>query len=343
MRWVSSSKFCIVRKLIIAVFGLKVLEEMDTLKKAQSIETHPVIYSKFLFSLLVDALQNLLANSNTLETLVLEGLPLNGRYMLSITKGLSQNNSLTTLSLTRSQIGDEACDFLCSTVKHMEEIHTLILSGCNLSFKGVEAVASLIKFQKIKRFSEAWAQSLRYQNIDSDMFHGLRKISLNNNPEIENEGLDVILDSLFEDAWIKEVEMQNCGLSDEGALKIIKCLDINKSILSFNISGNPDVSEHLHRQILINLGNIAFDNSDSSDSKSTSEKMTKAKLMENFFYIQEQLEAEIFRRKKTELLNETLNKQLTEAQNELMIQGAVRVPEGFTLVSNEILNEILDR
>lgn len=315
---------------------------MDSLKKAQKVVTHPVIYTKFFFTLLVEALEHLLAKNSVLETLVLEGLPLDERYMMAFTKGLSQNKSVTTLSLARSQISDAACESLCSTIKHMKEVKTFILSGCNLSFKGAEAVASLIKFQKIQRFSDAWGKSLRYQNIDSDAFHGLRKISLNNNPEIENQGLEILLEALSEDAWIKEMEMQNCGLDDEGAQSIIKCLSINKSILSFNIAGNHDVSEVFHRQISINLGNIEHDNSDSSDSKSSSEKLTKTKLIENLHYALSQLETEVFRRKQMEILNETLNKQLVEAQKELMIQGAVRVPEGFTLIATQTLNEMIE-
>ena len=317
-----------------------VLEGCDTLKKTKKIEMHPVIYSKFLFTNLINALQNVMTNNLVLETLIIEGLPLYGRYMSSFTKGLAHNTSIKTLSLTRSQIGDEACESICGTLKHLMNIKTLNLSGCNLSVKGASAVADLIKFQKIQRFSEAWTKSLRYQNVDAESFPGLRKIFLNNNPQISNEGVEQLTTALQEDVWIKDIEMQNCGLDDDGAQHIIKCLNINKTILGFNIEGNHDVSEHLNRHILVHLGN-ADNNSDSNDSKTSSEKVTKVKLLDNVKFLEEQLETEAFRRKQMEQLNENLSKQLIEFQKELNFQGSFRIPDGFTLVSNETLDNLL--
>lgn len=330
-----------VRRNFIYFCAIEVLEEFDTLKKAKSIVNVPVIYSKFLFTELVEALQNLMSNNSLLETIVIEGFPLYGRYMVTFSKGLVNNKSIKTLSLARSKIGDNACDSLCETIKHIMNIETVNLSGCNLSVKGAEAVAKLIKHQKIQRFSEAWMQSLRYQNVDPDKFPGLRKIVLNNNPEIGDEGLQLLTEVLLEDVWIKDIEVQSCGIGDDGAQSIIKCLNSNKTILSFNISGNPDVSEHFHRHILVNLGHSDHDSSESADSTSSSGALTKPKLLDKVKYLEEQLEAEIFRRKQSELLNEKLKKLQDEFQKQLNCQESFRIPKGFTLVANETLEQLL--
>lgn len=323
-------------------FLISVIETADTLKKAKEISTRPVIYSKFLLTELAEALKNLVTNSKQLETLILEGLPFRGHYMETLVQGLAQNSSIKTLSFTRGNIGDEACESICATVQHMLNVDSFSLASCDLSVKGATAVANLVKFQRIQRFSEAWSKSLRYQNVDAESIPGLKKICLNNNPSIANEGLAMLTDALIEDAWIKDIEMQNCGLGDEAAQHIIKCLNENKTILTFNIAGNSDVSEHLYRHICLNLGNCDNESSDSGASITSSpENMTKKALMEQLKFLQDRLENEIFRRKQTEALNEKLNKQVGEFQKELVVHGAFRVPEGFTLVANATLEDIL--
>lgn len=125
-----------------------VLEEIDNLKKTKSVLTQPVILTKFLFSELVDTLKNFLHYNSVLNTMICEGLPLTGKYMISFAKGLANNHSIKNLSLARSIIGDEGCEVVCSTVKHLPNIETLDLSQCNLGVKGAESVTNLIKVKK---------------------------------------------------------------------------------------------------------------------------------------------------------------------------------------------------
>lgn len=300
----------------------------------------PVIYSKFLLTELVEAVQNLLMNSKQLESLTIEGFPLGGQFMSTLVKGLANNSSVTTLSFARSNIGDAACEEVCATLKHLANISTLNFCGCNVGIKGAEAVANLIKFHKIQRFSDAWERSLRYRDVDPEAFSGLRKISLSNNPQIGNDGLEMLTDVLREDVWVKDVEMQSCGLGDDGAQHIVQCLNVNKTILGFDITNNPDVSDQLFRHILMTLGSAENESSDGSDAKP--EKVTKAKLKEQVKFLEDRLELEIGRRMAMEKLNETLHIQSGEFQQQLNIRGAFQVPNGFTLVANETLDKLLE-
>lgn len=255
--------------------------------------------------------------------------------------GLSSNTSIKTLSLQRSPVGDESCDSICTTLKLMMNIETLNFSGCNLGVKSAKSIADLVKLHKIQRFSEAWTQSLRYQNIDAESFPGLRKLLLNNNPEIGDEGLEFLTEILLEDVWLKDIEMQNCGLTDEGAQGIMKCLNTNKTILNFNIAGNSEMSEHLYRHIIVHLGNADQDISDSNDSSSRPKKITKSELVNQIKFLEEQLEQEICRRKKMEALHDKLQQQLVDAQKQLTIQQAFQIPKGFTVVTDDTLNDLL--
>lgn len=276
-----------------------------------------------------------------LEDLVLEGLPLSGRYMTSFAKGLTQSTNIKSLSFARCNIGDEACETLCETLKFLTSMETLNLSGCNLGSKGAESVTNLVKFHKIQRLSEAWAQSLRYRNVEADSFSGLRKVLLNNNPDIGDKGVEVIAEALKEDLWIKDIEMQNCGLTEEGAQHIINCLNVNRTILSFNIAGNSEVPEHLYRHIVVHLGIAEADSSDSNESKSSSTKISKFKLLDKVKFMEEQLETEMFRRKKMEELYDKLQGQVVEYQKEMAFHGSFRIPNGFTLVANTTMEKLL--
>ncbi|CAO1355375.1 unnamed protein product [Diamesa tonsa] len=318
-----------------------VLEEIDNLKKTKSVTTRPVILTKYLFTELVDTLQKFLHSNSVLRTVICEGLPLTGKYMISFSKGLANNHSIKTLSLARSIIGDEGCEIVCSTVKHLPHIETLDFSQCNLSVKGAESITNLIKFQKIQRFSEGWKRSLRYSVVDPESIPGLRKLILNSNTRIGDEGVDLLVEALKDDVWIKDVDLQNCGMGDDGANSVIKCLNLNKTILNLNISNNPEISEHLYRHIIIQLGSVDQDNSDSTDSKSGSEKLNSQQIKEKNKFLEEQLESEVFRRKQMEKLNEQLHEQILDCQKEMSFQGSFRIPDGYTLVTNETLDKML--
>lgn len=319
---------------------LPVLENVDTLKKANEEKSLPAVYSNFVLTGLVEALERLLSQNSRLETLILEGLPLKGRYLETLVKGLSQNSSIKTLSFNRCCLSDAACDSICLTLQHKANIEVLNLSGCELGIKGAESVANLIRSQRIQRFSEAWIKSLRYQTVEADSILGLKEIAISNNPDISDDGLKAMTDVLVEDEWVKTIDMQNCGLTDFGANCIIDCMTKNKTILSFNIAGNCEVSEHLLRHILSNGENLSSESSDSGEKHS--EPKTKKKLLEEVQFLRDRVENEVFRRSKAEELTEKLNEQMVEMRKELAVREAFRVPDGFVLVAKETLDELLD-
>lgn len=292
---------------------------------------------------LLNALQSMLSINAQLEVLILEGMPIYGRYMTHLTKGLCSNRSLKIINFARSKIGDEACEILCSNIKHLANIESVNLSQCNLSFRGAESVRDFIRFQKIHRFSEAWIRSLRYQNVDTSLFDGVKKIYLNNNPKIGDEGLQILTDELKEDVWIKEIELQNCGLTSDGASHIMNCLQINKTILNFNVNNNSEIPDHLQRQIMVQLGGgCDGESSDSSETRSVQHRITKSQLIDNVKFLEDQLESETFQRKELEKLNDQLHNQINEVKREMSNQGSmVNIPEGYTLVENEELQKIM--
>lgn len=71
-----------------------VLDHLDTEKKAKLFRQRPVIYTKFVFSGVVEAISNCIEFNKNLRILNLEGLPLNDKYVESIAKvGMRQHHS----------------------------------------------------------------------------------------------------------------------------------------------------------------------------------------------------------------------------------------------------------
>lgn len=175
---------------------------------------------------------------------MLEGLPLRENYITYICKALASNSSIKNLSFARSALGDDGCEIVCSTIKHLTNIDSLNLSQCMLTAIGAESVAKMIKFQKILRFSEGWEKTLRYRSVNPDSLAGLKRITLNCNV-IRDEGIQYLIDVLKEDVWIKIIEVQSCHFGDKGAKSIIDCLNLNHTLLLVDIEDNPQISFHL--------------------------------------------------------------------------------------------------
>jgi len=53
------------------------------------------------------------------------------------------------------------------------------------------------------RHNEAWKDSLRYRRPHLDRMHGLRRITLNCNPLVGDQGTQVLAEVLKDDLWVK--------------------------------------------------------------------------------------------------------------------------------------------
>ena len=55
----------------------------------------------------------------------------------------------------------------------------------------------------MKRHNEAWQDSLRYRRPDLDRMPGIRRITVNHNPMLGDQGAQVLADALKDDLWLK--------------------------------------------------------------------------------------------------------------------------------------------
>lgn len=315
-------------------------EQIDTERKVKAFKNRPAIYTKYIFDGIVAAISNCIQFNANLKHLTLESLPLNEKYMVSISKALSCNTSMKTISFSRSTIGDKGCENLCSTVKYLINIERIDVSQCDLTCKGAGFIADMIRFQKIFRYSEGWKKSLRYRDVNADNMPGLRSIVLSDNADLGDQGVKCITEVLKEDDWIKSICMENCGLTDVGANYVLDCLALNKHLVDFSVKKNLNVSKYLVRNILMQLGK-----EDSLNMPKKPNKISPSKLKEHVKFLEEQFESEKNLRKQGELLNEQLHAQIVAYEKQLNCQEdsdqLSDIPCGYDLVPRHELDQLL--
>ncbi|KFV42741.1 Centrosomal protein of 78 kDa, partial [Gavia stellata] len=210
----------------------------------------PAIRSKDLTGQLCKAVKGCLGISDTLKNLELQGLLLRERDLILLTKGLATASSLETVSLAHCPIGDGGLETICQSIKNSATIRYVNFTGCSLTWRGAEHIANVLKHQAMKRHGEAWAESLRYRRPDLDYMTGLRRITFNCNMLVGDRGASAFADCLGEDLWLKALDLQQCGISNEGARSLLDALQTNTTLVVLDIRKNPLIDHVLMKNII---------------------------------------------------------------------------------------------
>ncbi|KAG8229277.1 hypothetical protein J437_LFUL009638, partial [Ladona fulva] len=228
----------------------KVLESRDTQQKVIPATRCPVIFSQYFLMGLTSSLGHCLTNSNSLTALELEGIPLPPRYLSILTKGLVESKKLQYLSFEKCFVGDEGLASICLALRQLPSVFTLNVTMCGITADGIGHLVSLLKFQKMNQYMESWKQSLRYQIPNLDTMSGLRRITLNHNPSIKDEGVAQLCDILDDDLWVRAVDLQRSGVGRTGANHVISLLHSNVSLAIVDLRENKNVPSSLLKQIM---------------------------------------------------------------------------------------------
>ncbi|XP_073489976.1 centrosomal protein of 78 kDa isoform X1 [Aquarana catesbeiana] len=210
----------------------------------------PPIRSKDMTFQLCRALAACLNVSSSLKEVELHGLPLRERDLKMLAKGLAASKSLESVSLSYSSCGDEGLEIICQSVKNSPTIKMVNFTGCNLTWRGAEFIASIIKHQATRRHSEAWAESLRYRRPDLDCMSGLRRISLNCNTLVGDQGAKALAEVLAEELWLKALDVRQCGITNEGAKAFLHALQTNTTLMILDVRKNPLIDHELLKTVI---------------------------------------------------------------------------------------------
>ncbi|KFW96186.1 Centrosomal protein of 78 kDa, partial [Phalacrocorax carbo] len=213
----------------------------------------PAVRSKDLTGQLCRAVKGCLSISDVLKNLELQGLLLRERDLILLTKGLATASSLESVSLAHCPIGDGGLETICQSVKNSATIRYVNFTGCSLTWRGAEHIANVLKHQAMKRHGEAWAESLRYRRPDLDYMAGLRRITFNCNMLVGDRGASAFAECLGEDLWLKALDLQQCGISNEGARSLIDALQTNTTLVVLDVRKNPLIDHFMMKNIIERL------------------------------------------------------------------------------------------
>ncbi|KAM9641712.1 centrosomal protein of 78 kDa isoform 4-T4 [Trichechus inunguis] len=210
----------------------------------------PAVRSKDVSFQLCKALKGCLTVSGALKNLELNGLVLRERDLTILTKGLNKSTSLVHLSLANCPIGDGGLEIICQGIKNSITLKTVNFTGCNLTWQGADHMAKILKYQTMRRHEETWAESLRYRRPDLDCMAGLRRVTLNCNTLVGDLGASAFAESLSEDLWLRALDLQQCGLTNEGANAFLKALETNRTLVILDIRKNPLIDHSVMKAVI---------------------------------------------------------------------------------------------
>ncbi|XP_075225260.1 centrosomal protein of 78 kDa-like [Lycorma delicatula] len=223
----------------------------------------PVFLKEPLLFAIIDAIAVCVINSELLSTLFLEALPLNDNYAKILNNSINKQRNLQNLTLSYCSLSEENIATLCRIICRHTGLQKIDLTGSGITYNGAKEISAVIKSQKFARYSESWKQSLRYRLPNPDILPGLRRITLNNNRGIGDEGFKIICYELLDDLWIKAIDFQNCNLTNSSTEDALLLLKINPNIKIIDVRKN-DISNDIIKTILDRLKkNTSNDNDDS--------------------------------------------------------------------------------
>ncbi|WAR11247.1 CEP78-like protein, partial [Mya arenaria] len=130
--------------------------------------------------------------------------------------------------------------------------------------------------QGTRRHNEAWRDSLRYRRPDLDRMPGIRRITINNNPMIGDQGAALLAEALKDDLWLKALDMQGNGISSTGAKALLDVLKYNTTLVVLDVRRNPLIDRDLVHAIMEQL----MINCNGQDTEETTDKDTEQQLWE---------------------------------------------------------------
>lgn len=129
----------------------------------------------------------------------------------------------------------------------------LDLTACELTSVSAKTLGSLIESQSFKRQAEAWKDSLRYGRPDLDRIRGgIRRLTLNSNPMLRDSGALELARALQNDLWLKALDLQACGLTNEAARAFLERLGggHNSSIYILDLRLNDGVDKTMLKRVM---------------------------------------------------------------------------------------------
>lgn len=213
----------------------------------------PVVLTRYLLEWLSQSVGQCVRNSFSLTHLELDGIPFPPDCIAVLCVGLSGTETLHHLSLRRCCIGDDGCELICRTIADIRSVRSLNLSHCDLTSGCGGALANALSRQKLTLYHDTWKQSLRYREPNLETMPGLRRLTLNDNPHLGNCAVREIIEAIRDSLWMKALDLQRCGLTDQIGADLLKLLDQNNTLAVLDVRKNVNLNEELAAEVMRRL------------------------------------------------------------------------------------------
>ncbi|XP_011691473.1 PREDICTED: protein Cep78 homolog [Wasmannia auropunctata] len=231
----------------------KPLEEINSEDKARAMGKAPVVLTRYLLEWLSQSVGQCVRNSPSLTHLELEGIPFPPDCIAVLCVGLSGTQTLHHLSLRRCYIGDNGCELICRTIADIRSVRSLNLSYCDLTPNSGSALASALSRQKLALYHDTWKQSLRYREPNFEAMPGLRRLTLNDNPHLGNCAVREMIEAIRDSLWMKALDLQHCGLTDQIGADLLNLLDQNSTLVVLDVRKNVNLNDELAAEVMRRL------------------------------------------------------------------------------------------
>ncbi|KYN31686.1 Centrosomal protein of 78 kDa [Trachymyrmex septentrionalis] len=231
----------------------KPLEEINSEDKARAMGKAPVVLTRYLLEWLSQSIGQCVRNSPNLTHLELEGIPFPPDCIAVLCVGLSGTQTLHHLSLRRCYIGDNGCELICRTIADIRSVKSLNLSYCDLTPSSGSALASALSRQKLALYHDTWKQSLRYREPNFETMPGLRRLTLNDNPHLGNCAVMEMIEAIRDSLWMKALDLQHCGLTDQIGADLMNLLDQNNTLTVLDVRKNVNLNDELATEVMRRL------------------------------------------------------------------------------------------
>ncbi|XP_026824222.1 centrosomal protein of 78 kDa-like [Ooceraea biroi] len=231
----------------------KPLEEANSEDKARAMGKAPVVLTRYLLEWLSQSVGQCVRNSFNLTHLELDGIPFPPDCIAVLCVGLSGTETLHHLSLRRCCIGDNGCKMICRTIADIRSVRSLNLSHCDLTSGCGGALAAALSRQKLALYHDTWKQSLRYREPNLETMPGLRRLTLNDNPHFGNCAVREIIEATRDSLWIKALDLQRCGLTDQIGADLLNLLEQNNTLAVLDVRRNVNLNEDLAAEVMRRL------------------------------------------------------------------------------------------
>ncbi|KAJ3013369.1 Centrosomal protein of 78 kDa [Thoreauomyces humboldtii] len=179
------------------------------------------------------------------------------KYLARSSGGIAQAQSLQRLSLARSSMGDQGLFALSKSLRQLRGLHTLNVSGCNLTPAGAAVLADVITSRAVRRQAAVWECTLRVPlktrsgrrtrtrmaERDPTPAHSeglprcIERLTACHNV-FGDDGVHLIVEALVEEVGLLALDLQYNDVTDVGAGIVLQVLHLNRELRIVDLRNN---------------------------------------------------------------------------------------------------------